>query len=444
MSNIIIKYLEPSLTNLLYDLYNSCYNLGYFPSRWKSAKIKMLHKKDDKTDPLNYRPISLLNQLGKILESLMTDIIYFWAEDLNKIDLNQSGFRKKRSTNDQLYSLIQTAFECFNRKKQIDCIFIDFEKAFDKVWHKGLLYKLKALRLPDPHIFMIKSFLNNRTCFIQNGKSKSDTFSPESGVPQGSCLSPLLFILYMVDAPTNPKVKKTKFADDLTLFTYIFAKSKKITNPDRNLQSLLNDLMSWCRKWKMKINITKTKKMTFTRCLWNTANTTYFLDNHPIEQVNNIKFLGMTLDPRLTLGVHVDKKICQASSKIPYLIKMCQLGLSTSAKRRAYISLIRMILEYGFSMLCTLNNENLRKVETFQNKCLRLITNSRRSTRISDMYELANLTSFESRVKTLGKKWLLQAKANPKNSVFYIREVSFGNFDTYKTPHSILSSDQIP
>ena len=444
MSNIIIKYLEPSLTDLLYHLYNSCYNLGYFPKRWKTAKIKMLHKKEAKSDPLNYRPISLLNQLGKILESLMTDIIYFWAEDLDKLDLNQSGFRKKRSTNDQLYTLIQTAFECFNRKKQIDCIFIDFEKAFDKIWHKGLLYKLKALRLPNSHIHMIKSFLSDRTCYIQNGDSKSDTFSPKNGVPQGSCLSPLLFILYMIDVPTNPKVKQTKFADDLTLFTYILAKAKKITNPDRNLQSLLNELMSWCRKWKMKINITKTKKMTFTRCLWNTTDTIYYLDNHPIEHVKSIKFLGITLDPRLTLGNHIEKKIGQASSKIHYLSQMNQHGLSTSAKRRAYVSLIRTILEYGSGMLCALNKENFKKLELFQNRCLRLITNSRRSTKILDMLELSKLTSIETRIKTLGKKWLTQAKANPKNIVYHIREVSFGDFDTYKTPHSILTSDPIP
>ena len=226
VTNLLIKYLEPSLTDILFQIYNSCYNYGMFPDRWKLAKIKMLHKKESKLDPSNYRPISLLNQFGKIFESLIADIIRFWAEDNNKLDPIQAGFRRKRSTNDKLYTLSQHCFESFNRKKQADTIFIDFEKAFDKVWHRGLLYKLKALRMPDEDLFMVKSFLENRRCFVQVGKEKSAEFSPQNGVPQGSCLSPLLFILYVVGIPTNPKIKQSKFADDLALSTSISKKRR--------------------------------------------------------------------------------------------------------------------------------------------------------------------------------------------------------------------------
>ena len=441
MNNVILKYLEPSLRDLLYKIYNSCYNLGYFPKAWKIAMIKMLHKKDDKSDPLNYRPISLLNQLGKIFESLITDIIYFWAEDENKIDINQAGFRKKRSTNDQLYNLMQFAIENFNRKNQVDCIFIDFEKAFDKVWHKGLLYKLKALKLPDKHIQMVKSFLSDRQCFISNGNSKSGYFSPESGVPQGSCLSPLLFILFVVDIPTNPKVKQSKFADDLALFAHILSKSKRIIKPNPNLQSLLNELMTWCRKWRMKINLKKTKKLNLTRCHHSIVNTIYHLDNRPIEIVQKIKFLGITLDYRLNLNEHIDNKISQAFTKIHLLINMNHNNISITSKRRVYITLIRSIIEYGSSMLCAINKTNTTKLELFQNKCMRIITNSRRSTKITDLYALSNITPIKSRILDLAKKWFTQAKANPKNNVSFIREAHFPNFDTHLSPFVAITFD---
>ena len=151
-----------------------------FPDRWKVAKIRIIHKKESILDPSNYRPISLPNQFGKIFESLLADIIRFWAEDNNKIDAIQAGFSNKRSTNDQLYTLVQHCYESFNRKKQADTIFIDFEEAFDKAWHRGLLYKLKALRMPDEDLFMVKSFPENRRCFIQMGEEKSADFSPQN------------------------------------------------------------------------------------------------------------------------------------------------------------------------------------------------------------------------------------------------------------------------
>ena len=439
ISNIIIKYLEPSLSKILYKIFNSCYNIGYFPLSWKVAKIVMIHKKDSKLDPDNYRPISLLNQFGKIFESLITDIVRFWAEDSDIIDIHQAGFRKGRSTNDQLYLLAQESFEAFNRKRQVDAVFIDFSKAFDKVWHRGLLYKLKALGLPNEELFLIKSFLENRECFVQVGDSKSESFSPESGVPQGSCLSPLLFILFVSDLPKDPKVNLSKFADDLAVYKSIGGKIvRRHATPDKDLQNQLYLIEKWCLKWKLKINLEKTKKMSITRGI--AIDTNYKIMGSWIETTTELKFLGIILDRRLTLSTHVTKVIGKACQKIQILVKMLSLHINVKTKRKVYLTLIRPVLEYGSSILCMTYDFNFSKLNVFQNKCLRMIGNFRRRKRITEMWHELNIPCFKERVKSLGKNWLLKAKTNPKNSVSHKREVYFNGFDTYLTPHEILSA----
>ena len=188
----------------------------------------------------------------------------------------------------------------------------------------------------------------------------------------------------------------------------------------------------------MKINHRKTKKLTITRC--KKFNTTYKLNGINIDETNEIKFLGIILDSRLTLHSHVSTKLAQASAKIQYLQNMNKLGLSMTAKRRAYIALIRTILEYGSSMLCMLNRDNIKKLETFQNRCLRIITNSDNYTRVNTLYETAKITSLEIRIKSLAKSWLTQAKSNPKNNVYHMREVSLPGYDSYVTPNDLLNN----
>uniref|UniRef100_A0A7M5TPX5 Reverse transcriptase domain-containing protein n=1 Tax=Clytia hemisphaerica TaxID=252671 RepID=A0A7M5TPX5_9CNID len=167
IKNTLIKYLEPSLSPILKKIFDSCYDIGYFPKRWKEGKVIMLYKnKGAKNDTKNYRPITLLNQFGKLFEKTLEIKIRKWAEENNKINKEQSGFRKKRNTNDQLYLLTQKIYEAFNRKSGIDAIFIDFEKCFDKIWKKGLLYKLHLMNIPKKDLNIINSFLHNRNIYL--------------------------------------------------------------------------------------------------------------------------------------------------------------------------------------------------------------------------------------------------------------------------------------
>ena len=250
-----------------------------------------------------------MNQLGKICEKSIEIKIRNWAEENDKINKEQSGFRKNRSTNDQLFLLTQKITEAFNRKNSIDAIFIDFEKCFDKIWKKGLLYKLKKLEISDKNLNIINSFLHDRKIHILIENEKSKNFSPKEGLPQGSCLSPLLFILFASDIPTDKNVKLSQFADDLAAYAV-----RRNRNHSKNprLQKFLDKIIEWCDKWKLKINIGKTKQITFTKSPVD-SNINYQIKNQNLQQVKEIYFLGLTFDKQLTFKSHIQNIISRAN-----------------------------------------------------------------------------------------------------------------------------------
>ena len=372
ISNKIIKYLEPSLTPLLYEIFNFCYLNSYFPDRWKEAKIVMIYKnKGKKEDHSNYRPISLLSQFGKIFERVLSDKITSWCNMSNIFNKEQSGFRKNRSTNDHLYLLSQYITEGFNKKLQTDCIFIDFEKCFDKIWTKGLIFKLNKLGLPRKDILLIKNYLENRKFFVHVKGKNSNIFQPESGLPQGSCLSPLLFILFVCDIPSFDNIKISQFADDVALYTHV-RKGTCQAGYNRELQKALDTFTNWCKKWNLKINIKKTKLVSFTkrRQIVNK----YDISNEEIEIVNSMKFLGLEFDQKLTFNKHINNTINRTFSGKKILSNMCSgpfKNLNISTRRNIYLTMIRSIMEYGAPSLTTLSKNNIHKLEVNQNKCMR-------------------------------------------------------------------------
>ena len=245
ISNKLIKYLSTSLSKILSNIFTNSLRSGHLPSCWKVADVKMIHKKKSKTDPGNYRPVSLLNNLGKIMEKVITTRIYTWAESNNIINKSQSGFRKNNNTTNQIFKLSQTVLQGFNRGQITTVVFLDVEKAFDKVWHKGLLYKLKKKKLPEKYIRWINSFLTEREIKVKINNSLSEEIIPTRGVPQGSPLSPILFILYVADIPTDKTVNTSQFADDIAAW----CTHRRNSENEKKLQKYLNKLSVWCNKW---------------------------------------------------------------------------------------------------------------------------------------------------------------------------------------------------
>ena len=206
------------------------------------------------------------------------------------------------------------------------------------------------------------------------------------------------------------------------------------------MQNYLNKINTYCKKWKLKINISKTKKISFGHITRTT--TQYMIDNTPLENVKEIKFLGLYLDENLNFNYHTTKIISKASSTIPLLLNMnnTKFPININTKRKIFLSSTRSILEYGHVALITNNVKNYKKIEIFQRKCLRIITQKNWTTPNDTLYNITNTTTIKERHLSLAKKWYNKAKTNQKNIVSHYHEKDFPAFDNHKTPYHIINS----
>ncbi|KAG5684921.1 hypothetical protein PVAND_014129 [Polypedilum vanderplanki] len=218
--NILLKNLANNkrFTQLLYILFNECLQNAYFPDRWKVAIIIPIPKtKIPSDDPTQYRPISLISCLGKCLEKLILDRLNKFESENNVFIKEQFGFRKRHSTTHQLVRLVESACVGFNLKKSTAMAFLDIHKAFDTVWHDGILHKLLQNKYPIYLIKLLKSYLSNRYAFVRINNSSSCQYEIAAGVPQGSLLAPHLFNVFLNDIPLPKNAKLSIFADDTAI-----------------------------------------------------------------------------------------------------------------------------------------------------------------------------------------------------------------------------------
>ena len=237
--------------------------------------------------------------LGKVLESIVTTRLYSWAESTKLLPPEQSGFRKKRSVNDRLFQLTQIVVQQFARRRtqHVGVIFLDIEKAFDRVWHNGLRYKLLNLNLPPLLARWISNFLKDRVVQTFIKCTTSTDVIINHGVPQGSPLSPLLYLIYTHHLPPTSKVFRSIFADDRKYF-YAGPNLYIITT---KLQQSMDDLAVYANLWRIGLNAGNTSKLLFqrsTRCIPELLIT---LRGKAIRSVTSAKFLGITFDNHQTL-----------------------------------------------------------------------------------------------------------------------------------------------
>ena len=243
----MLKICDDSLCGPLELIFHSCIETGKFPSDWKKANICPVHKKSDKQIVKNYRPISLLPICGKIFERLLYNKIFHFFQENNLISPSQSGFKPGDSCTNQLLSITHEIYKSFDNGFEVRGVFLDISKAFDKVWHKGLLHKLKQNGISGKLLSVIADFLSNRKQrVVLNGKSSSWT-NVEAGVPQGSILGPLFFLIYINDLSDNLKTNPKLFADDTSLFSIVH----DLNVPANDLNHDLKKINDWAYEWKM-------------------------------------------------------------------------------------------------------------------------------------------------------------------------------------------------
>ena len=365
----MIKICDKSLLKPLIILFENSIKSSCCPDIWKRSNIIPVHKKNDKQLVNNYRPISLLPIFGKIFEKIIFNKIYNFLLEENLLNPNQSGFRPSDSCINQLLAITHEIFETFdcNPSLEIRSVFLDISKAFDKVWHEGLLYKLKSMGISGELYNLLESYLSGRfQRVLLNGQSSS--WKPVlAGVPQGSILGPLLFLVYINDLPNGLKSNAKLFADDISLFTVV---------KDRNVSAniLNNDLQlisQWAYKWKMLFNPDPKKpaqEVLFSRKNQIQNHPTISLNNVQVERTTYQKHLGVILDEKLNFKEHVDIAISKVNKGIS-LIKKLSDSLPWKSLVTIYKVFLRPLIDYGDIIYDQPDNESFcEKLESISIK----------------------------------------------------------------------------
>ena len=312
--------ISPSLAKL----FNLCLNTETFPRIWKTAKVIPLYKDGEKADPDNYRPISILPILSKIIERHIHNFLTKELQAKNLIYHLQSGFRKSYSTETALIKVVDQLLMGLDKDKVSGLLFGDFRKAFDLVNHQLLLKKLQSYGLSEKAIKWFQSYLLDRHQYVAvNGVTSSMT-SIKCGLPQGTVLGPLLFILFINDLPKSIINSSTDiFTDDTTLTKSSHYSDVSILR--RNLQEDVSRLNIWYNKNSMVLSHTKTKTMLVTgKRLGKKLNKedksiNIYLNDKQIEQVSSQKLLGIIIDDKVTFTKHIDKLSCKLAQRIALL-----------------------------------------------------------------------------------------------------------------------------
>ncbi len=408
ITNKLIKNLPSSFPLILVKLFNACFTQSHFPSSWKSAVIIMIPKaKKDHKIADNYRPISLLNTLSKLFERLICDRIEDWMHK-NKIIVNyQSGFRRNHQTRDHIMRVIQNGLSSFNRKEKLGAIFIDIEKAFDSVWHDGLLSKLDDYKIPQYLGKILANYLSGRKFMVRVGDALSTLLSILSGVPQGSVLGPILFLLFFNDIPCSDKTAAALFADDL-LFWYSHGNLSVINN---RLQCTLDKIKLWLSKWRLKLNVSITTYSIFNKQNQLQPNITLQFGNQLIKFDPYPKFLGVILDPGLTFKQHIQYIKQRTESRLNMLrsIRGRNWGASEKLLMISYKVFIRSLIDYCPFIPLVVSKSNLMDIEIIQRKALRIILRKPSHTLIVELYEASKLEEVLIRSFELTDKYLCKA-----------------------------------
>lgn len=377
----LLRNTNLSSSLFLTKIFQQSLDSGVVPDDWKIGKVIPVHKNGSKSSPLNYRPISLTSIPSKIMEHVIFKHLSSFLEDNSFFNDAQHGFRRNFSCETQLLLLTNDLSLNIDTGHYTIAVFLDFAKAFDKVSHELLLLKLYTLKI-DPNVLQwIESFLSDRCQFVHANNTDSHLCPVTSGVPQGTVLGPLLFLIYINDLPLNISSTIRLFADDCVIYQKITSQAKLL-----ELQNDLVKITDWCDKWKMSLNINKCRCMRFSGSPHG-SRPTLFLNGTPLEYTNQYKYLGLHLTPNLSWKTHIEQILLSANRSLGYVRRNFR-SAPTNLRRLLYITLIRPKLEYASSIWHPHHVTLTDSIESFQNRAARFI--------VADYSRFSSVTSIKT------------------------------------------------
>ena len=372
-------------------IFTQSLDTGELPRDRSLANVVPIFKKGNRVLAENYRPVSLTRITCKLFEHIVCRHILDHVEDHKVLTNLQHGFRSGRSCETQLITTTHDLLSSFNSKSQIDVAILDFSKAFDTVPYAGLLGKLEHYGIDSKILLWITNFLNNRKQRVVVDGSFSNEADVESGVPQGTVLGPLLFLLHINDLPSCVNSKVRLFADDCLLYREIKNNQDQI-----DMQRDLDALMDWGSTWGMKFNAKKCNIMRVSRSL-KPLQHFYSLGNEILQEVSDAKYLGIQIDNKLDWNKHISTVAARGQSKLAFLNRNLK-GCPKKLRDTTYISLIRPALEYSCSVWHPHKKSNKDKIEKVQRRAARFVSNNfRRKASVSEMLHELGWQSLDGR-----------------------------------------------
>ncbi|GFX50413.1 probable RNA-directed DNA polymerase from transposon BS [Trichonephila clavipes] len=370
ITNKMIKNFPFKIILIFTYIINKILLLRHFPTEWKVAIVFPIHKPGkNKNSPDAYRPISLLSSLSKIAEHIILNRIKNHIYSTNFLNPNQFGFTQQLSTYHPLLRLTEKISSGFQRGRTTGAVFLDIQKAFDRVWIDGLIYKLITYNFPPAIIHILYSYLTNRKYKVRVNDTLSITHRVNIGVTQGSLLGPVLFNIYVNDIPSHPRTMINLYADD-TAISATYKNTKSVTIA---LNKHLALLEKYFNDWKIKINVDKTVAVLFTKARKPIAPPTLY--STPLRWSQTTKYLGITFDKTLTWKPHIlyarDKFRIALKKLYPLICRNSNMYLYN--KVLLYTAVLRPILSYGCPIWGYAANTNIKILETAQNSIIRCI-----------------------------------------------------------------------
>lgn len=340
-------------------IFNMSLREGIFPSMWKVSALTVIHKSGPRTDITNYRGISKMTTIGKLFESIVTDVLQ--DHFANYISNQQHGFVRGRSVKTNLTEFVSTASDVIVNRSQLDVVYTDFSKAFDRVNHVCLLSKLSHIGIHSSLLYWISSYLSNRRQYVCINGFKSMLINVTSGVPQGSHLGPLLFNLFVNDVVHIFKhVKCLIYADDMKLFMTV-----KTLSDASNFQQDLVLFCNWCTNNDLCLNVPKCKHMFFCRNR-NPIHCRLFLNSERVDTVSQMRDLGVIFNSKLCFDVHIDYVISKSMSMLGFIKRICYNFSNTNCLKSIYYAHVRSHLEFASEIWSPEQDTYKRRIESVQ------------------------------------------------------------------------------
>ena len=371
----IIKWAAELLAPILLIIFNKCIELGYYPSKMKTGQVAPIHKNGKQDEKNNYRPITVLTQFNQIFERLLSKRFLNFFEKHDIITKKQFGFLKKHCTEHAILDLKEYLMNKLDRKEITAVLFLDLQKAFDTVDHEILLKKLYHYGVRGKSHNLLKSYLSGRTQRTKIKNVFSELASILWGVPQGSVLGPLLFLIFINDLPGASDLFSWLFADD----TALALSSDNIQDLEIRFNCEVKKVHNWLLANRLSVHYMDKTQFMIVQApnkknrATTSSNFKLFMGNHEIERTDNYKYLGILIDDKLSWDLQIDK-LCSKLSSVCGVLSKVRHYLDRESLMLIYNSLFDSRLRYGILAWGTSSEQKLSKLRVLQNRAVRFIT----------------------------------------------------------------------